>query len=397
MFLKVNSHIKIFSLIISLFLMLNCSNDNDPITYINSIRSTDINARIVADSISIYRSQRDNGSLNVPVTYKAVLLDNDIDSLEWIFPKGEPTQVYESQSTTVNYSKYGSYYSKLILTRVDTLNINNIVSFKDTIEILRPVEISYDESKWSTFITSDSSNWAVLPNDQNVIIRENEVSDEESPFEASASFTGFEDQRLKFSIEYKLTHKNYIENISSESVKLEVLINDLKAFGISRVTDDTYFKQEFYVDNLTDFDFIIKKYPGLSITTWGLSLTQSGTVDLNFDIYDLVNQNKLIGYLDLTQASTSSSSTLDFEALLKINSNGDEFSFGSNIGKSISLDGDPILIKPGARYKITFELEDGVPKSYSIVNESFTSVPIILDENEYYIDASFRNLRIRVE
>lgn len=397
MFLKVNSHIRIFSLIISLFLMLKCSNDNDPITYINSIRSADINARIVADSISIYRSQRDNGSLTVPVTYKAVLLDNDIDSLEWIFPKGEPTHVYESLSTTVNYSKYGSYYSKLILTRVDTLNINNIVSFKDTIEILRPVEISYNESKWSTFITSDSSNWAVLPNGQNVIIRENEVSDVESPFEASASFTGFEDQRLKFSIEYKLTHKNYIENISSESVKLEVLINDLKAFGITRVTDDTYFKQEFYLDNLTDFDFIIKKYPGLSRTTWGLSLTQSGTVDLNLDIYNLVNQNKLIGYLDLTQTSISSSSTLDFEALLKINSNGDEFSFGSNIGKSISLDGDPILIKPGARYKITFELEDGLPKSYSVINENFTSVPIILDENEYYIDASFRNLSISVE
>ena len=36
------------------------------------------------------------------------------------------------------------------------------------------------------------------------------------------------------------------------------MINDLKAFGVSRVTNDTYFRQEFYVDNLTDFDFIIK-------------------------------------------------------------------------------------------------------------------------------------------
>ena len=397
MLVKFFCRIRYLSLLIILFLIYNCSSDSESLTYINSTRSAEIKARIVTDSTAIFRSERDNGSLSVPITYRAVLLDDDIDSLEWIFPNGEPSKVNESLSATVNYSKYGSYNSKLILTRVDTLNLNNIISYKDTIQILRPIEIFYRESNWNTFITSDDSNWVVLPNGQNVIIRENEVSDLESPFEASASFTGFEDQRLKFSIEYKLTHKNYIENISSENIKLEVLISDLKAFGISRVTDDTYFKQEFYVDNLTDFDFIIKKYPGLTRTTWELSLTQSGTVDLNLDIYDLVNQNKLIGYLDLTQTSTSSSSTLDFEALLKINLNGGEFSFGSNIGKSISLDGDPILIEPGAKYKITFELEDGLPKSYIIINENFTSVPIILEENEYFIDASFRNLSIRVE
>ena len=397
MLVKFFCRIRYLSLLIILFLIYNCSSDSESLTYINSTRSAEIKARIVTDSTAIFRSERDNGSLSVPITYRAVLLDDDIDSLEWIFPNGEPSKVNESLSATVNYSKYGSYNSKLILTRVDTLNLNNIISYKDTIQILRPIEIFYRESNWNTFITSDDSNWAVLPNGQNVIIRENEVSDLESPFEASASFTGFEDQRLKFSIEYKLTHKNYIENISSENIKLEVLISDLKAFGISRVTDDTYFKQEFYVDNLTDFDFIIKKYPGLTRTTWELSLTQSGTVDLNLDIYDLVNQNKLIGYLDLTQTSTSSSSTLDFEALLKINLNGGEFSFGSNIGKSISLDGDPILIEPGAKYKITFELEDGLPKSYIIINENFTSVPIKYEETEYFIDASFRNLSIRVE
>ena len=351
----------------------------------------------MADSTSIFRSERDNGSLAIPITYKAVLLDDDIDSLEWIFPKGEPTSVKESLSTTVNYSKYGSYYSKLVLTKIDTLNLNTIVSFKDTIEITRPVEISYIESNWNTFTTSDDSNWAVLPNSQNVTIRENEVSDLDSPFEASTSFTGFEDQRLKFSVEYKLTHKNYIENSVTVNTKLEVLINDLKAFGISRVTDDTYFTQEFYVDNLSDFDFIIKKYPALSSSSWELSLTQSGTADLSVELYDLVNQNKLIGYLDLTQATTTSSSTIGFEGLLKTTSNGNEFSFGSNSGQLMSLDGDPFQIETGNKYKILFSLEDGLPKSYQIINENFTTVPVNLEDNEYYLDASFRRLYISVE
>lgn len=394
---KFISHIKILSGILALLLIYQCSSDQDTTAYITSVRNGEFKARIVADSTSIFRSERDNGSLAIPITYKAVLLDDDIDSLEWIFPKGEPKSVKESLSTTVNYSKYGSYYSKLVLTKIDTLNLNIIVSFKDTIEITRPVEISYNESNWNTFTTSDDSNWAVLPNSQNVIIRENAVSDLDSPFEASTSFTGFEDQRLKFTVEYKLTHKNYIENSVTENTKLEVLINDLKAFGISRVTDDTYFTQEFYIDNLSDFDFIIKKYPALSSSSWELSLTQSGTADLSVELYNLVNQNKLIGYLDLTQVTTTSSSTIGFEGLLKTTSNGNEFSFGSNSGQLMSLDGDPIQIEAGNNYKILFSLEDGLPKSYQIINENFTTVPVNLEDNEYYLDASFRRLYISVE
>lgn len=394
---KFSSHIKILSGLLALLLIYQCSSDQDTTAYITSVRNGEFKARIVADSTSIFRSERDNGSLAIPITYKAVLLDDDIDSLEWIFPNGEPTSVKESLSTTVNYSKYGSYYSKLVLTKIDTLNLNTIVSFKDTIEITRPVEISYKESNWNTFTTSDDSNWAVLPNNQNVIIIENEVSDLGNPFEASASFTGFEDQRLKFSLEYKLTYNNYIENSVTENTKLEVLINDLKAFGISRVTDDTYFTQEFYVDNLSDFDFIIKKYPALSSSSWELSLTQSGTADLSVELYDLVNQNKLIGYLDLTQATTTSSSTTGFEGLLKTTSNGNDFSFGSNSGQLMSLDGNPIQIEAGNNYKILFSLEDGLPKSYQIINENFTTVPVNLEDNEYYLDAIFRKLYISVE
>ena len=397
MVFELSFYIKTLSGLLALLLIYQCSIDRDTTAYITSVRNGEFKARIVADSTSIFRSERDNGSLTIPITYKAVLLDNDIDSLEWIFPDGEPASVKESLSTTINYSKYGSYYSKLILTRVDTLNLNNIILYKDTIQILRPVKIYYMESNWNTYTTSDESNWVVLPNGQNVIIRENEVFDLADPFKASSSFSGFEDQRIKFSIEYKLTYKNYEENTSSENTKLVVMIDDLKAFGISRVTDDTYFKQEFYVDNLTDFDFVINKYPALCRTNWELSLTQSGTTDLTVNMYDLVNQNKLIGYLDLTQTSSSSSSTLNFEALLKISLNGGEYIFGNNSGKSITLDGNPILIEPGNNYKILFELKDGLPNSYQIINENLTTVPIILDENEYYLDASFRNLIIEVD
>ena len=83
--------------------------------------------------------------------------------------------------------------------------------------------------------------------------------------------------------------------------------------------------------------------------------------------------------------------------MLKISLNGGEYIFGNNSGKSITLDGNPILIEPGNNYKILFELKDGLPNSYQIINENLTTVPIILDENEYYLDASFRNLIIEVD
>jgi len=394
--IKFSAHIKSFASGLLLLALAQCSSEDERV-YFTTVRNGEFKARIVADSTLIFRSDRDNGSFTVPITYRAVLLDDEIDSLEWIFPKGDPTNVKESLSTTINYSKYGSYTSKLVLTKVDTLNLNTIVSFKDTIEITRPVQIVYKEMHWNTFTTSDASSWAVLPNSQNVILTENAVSESTNPLLASAAFTGFEDQRLKFSVEYKLTYKNYLENTATQNTKMEILIDDLKAFGISRVTHDTYFTQEFYVDNLTDFDFIIKKYPAISTSSWALSLTQSDTSILSVPLYDLVNQNKLIGYIDLTTTAASSSLPLAYQTLLQFNLEGNQFNFGSNTGQLIKLDGDPISISPGHRYKIVISLEDGLPKSYQLMKEKFTTVPVNLDDNEYYLDASFRRLYISVD
>lgn len=382
---------------IGLSLILNyCSSDTAATTYLRSTRNGDFKARIVADSTSIFRANRNNGELNVDISYKAVLLDDDIDSLEWLFPGGSPSSAKEALSATVNYSNYGKFNSKLVLTKVDTVNLNFIYTYKDTIEISAPIDIIYMESKWDSYTTTDDSNWGVLPNSQNVLIRENQIFDESTPFEASASFTGFMDERLKFSIEYKLTHKNYLENAVTANTKLEVLIDELKAFGVSRVTNDTYFTQEFYVNNLTDFNFIIKKYPALSVSGWQLSLTDSDTLVSDIDLYDLVNQDQLIGYLDLTDLSTSSEITT-FDALLKTSSNGNDFSFGSSSGLTMVLDGNPIQITPGYKYKIIFNLEDGLPQSYQIFSENATNLPTLLEENEYYIDATFRRLFISVD
>ena len=372
-----------------------CTADLESTSYIRVSRNKEIKARIVPDSILIYRSERANGQLNVPITYKAVLLDQEIDSLEWIFPGGNPTSLKEALSAEIIYTDYGSYTSQLVLTQVDTLNLNYIVSYKDTIEVTRPVKIAYEETNWDTFTASNENQWFVLPNSKNVIIRENEVFEQTSPFEARAAFTGFNNQRLKFTVEYKLTHKNYFQNAVSTNTKLEVLIDELKAFGISRVTNDTYFTQEFYIDNLTDFDFIIKKYPALSRSSWELSLSQSGSADSNLALYDLVNQNQLIGYLDLSETNTSSG-TLAF--LLQTNLNGNDFQFGaSDQGQLMALDGTPISLTPGANYKLVFNLEEGLPESYRIIDEKFTTLPVRLEENEYYLDATFRKLLISIE
>ena len=61
------------------------------------------------------------------------------------------------------------------------------------------------------------------------------------------------------------------------------------------------------------------------------------------------------------------------------------------------LDGDPITIKPGSNYKIIFNTEDSLPKSFEILNENFTTIPVNLENNEYYIDATFKNLFISLE
>ena len=154
----------LFFFVFILFCFLKCTLDPSAIEYFRSERNGDFKARIVVDSTNIYRNNRNNGQLSVDIGYKAVLLDSDIDSIEWVFPDGNPENIKETLSTSVNYSNYGSFNSMLILTKVDTIYPNNIYSFKDTIEISRPVEITYKETNWSSFVTTDNNNWLVLPN-----------------------------------------------------------------------------------------------------------------------------------------------------------------------------------------------------------------------------------------
>mgnify|MGYP001491886674 FL=1 len=385
-----------FSVLISIYLLINCTADNNSVDYIRSIRSGDFKARIVIDSSEIYRSNRNNGQLSVDIKYKAVLLDSEIDSIEWLFPGGNPDSEKEVLATSINYSDYGTFNSQLVLTKVDTVGLNKIFSYKDTIDISKPLEIIYKEMDWGSFTTTDNENWIVLPNNQNVIIRENQVFESNSPFESFASFKGFKNQKLKFKVDYKLSYKNPLANSITQNTKIEVLINDLKIFGVSGVTDSEYFTQEFYVNNLEDFDFKIRKPPSLSNSAWTLSLTSSGTTLPDVQLYDLVNQNKIVGYLNLEETSTSSETTL-INAQLITSLNGTTYNFGVTNQQNIGLDGSEFQIKPGSNYKIIFKTEDGLPKSYEILNEDFTSIPVSLGNNEYYLDATFRKLYISIE
>ena len=379
-----------------LHLFINCTTDSNSIEYIRSVRSGDFKARIVIDSTIIYRSNRNNGQLSVDVEYKAILLDSDIDSIGWLFPGGNPESEKESLGTSVNYSDYGTFNSQLIITKVDTVGLNKIFSYKDTIDISKPLEIIYKEKNWSSFTTTDNTNWIVLPNNQNVIIRESQVFESDTPFESFASFKGFENKKLKFTIDYKLSYKNLLENNLTQNTKIEVLINDLKIFGVSGVTDNEYFTQEFYVNNLDDFDFKIRKPPSLSNSDWALSLTSSGTTIADVQLYDLVNQNKIIGYLNLEETSTASGTTM-IDAQLNTTLNGTVYNFGVTNQQNLGLDGSPFQIKPSSNYKIIFNTEDSLPISYEILNENFTSIPVSLEKNEYYLDATFRKLYISVE
>ena len=379
-----------------LHLFINCTTDSNSIEYIRSVRSGDFKARIVIDSTTIYRSNRNNGQLSVDVEYKAILLDSEIDSIGWLFPGGNPKSEKESLATSVNYSDYGTFNSKLIITKVDTVGLNKIFSYKDTIDISKPLEIIYKEKNWSSFTTTDNTNWVVLPNNQNVIIRESQVFESDTPFESFASFKGFENKKLKFTIDYKLSYKNLLENNLTQNTKIEVLINDLKIFGVSGVTDNEYFTQEFFVNNLDDFDFKIRKPPSLSNSDWALSLTSSGTTIADVQLYDLVNQNKIIGYLNLGETSTASGTTM-IDAQLNTTLNGTVYNFGVTNQQNLGLDGSPFQIKPGSNYKIIFNTEDSLPISYEILNENFTSIPVSLEKNEYYLDATFRKLYISIE
>jgi hypothetical protein len=79
-----------------------CTPDPSAIEYFRSERNGDFKARIVVDSTNIYRNNRNNGQLSVDIEYKAVLLDSDIDSIEWVFPHGNPENIKETLSTSVN-------------------------------------------------------------------------------------------------------------------------------------------------------------------------------------------------------------------------------------------------------------------------------------------------------
>jgi hypothetical protein len=110
----------------------------------------------------------------------------------------------------------------------------------------------------------------------------------------------------------------------------------------------------------------------------------------------LVNQNKIIGYLNLEETSTASGTTM-IDAQLNTTLNGTVYNFGVTNQQNLGLDGAPFQIKSGSNYKIIFNTEDSLPISYEILNENFTSIPVSLEKNEYYLDATFRKLYISIE
>ena len=88
--IHLNFYSKTVLLVVALGAFQFCTSDLEGSNYIRAERQGDFKARIVVDSTKLYRSSRNSGQLNVDVKYKAVLLDTDIDSLEWIFPNGNP-------------------------------------------------------------------------------------------------------------------------------------------------------------------------------------------------------------------------------------------------------------------------------------------------------------------
>lgn len=425
----------------------------------------DYSAAITIDSIAIKRDSKNGSNVSTSINYQVITYE-DVDSIQWIFSGGSPEKVADILNPEITYSGYGNFPAQLILTKYDTLSDNKIFIRRDTIVPEESVAVYFEEKDWDptqwilstvgsnttwnpqdpSATSSDSlSEWTSFPFSNMVILRETSIQDTPNPYKRTAQFSGFNDQRLRISFDFKVSRKGGSKRFTGDGRKFDLVVDGFNRMQVNKTPNDEYQKAAISLQDATDFEIEIIKYPGLSLGAWeliatplpticqeteeegdtvsgsassttGSSTTSSSTSSSNtttsatassststttptasstavpetpttISLYQEYNTtDELFGFVSVTEP--------EGYFYLNYTQSQQSYQFGTEDGTTLSLTAPcPITLKQG-NYKIFVNLDEGFPNSYNTVKllPSTTFSSTIVDP--FLFDIYIKNFKI---
>ena len=449
-----------------LFLLLLTHCTEEPLTLLPEDRvvinqvSEDYFATITRDSTDIIRSIKNGSEVQTTIKYQAITYE-DIDSIQWVF-SGATTETKIQMSTlkpSVDYEGYGLFPAQLILTKYDTVSENKITIRRDTLSTETPVSVIFEEKDWSatdwvegstagtnSMTTANTSSlttnsWTSFPFSNMVILKEVNVSSTPVPYVRSTQFSGFQDQRLRLTFEYKITRKGGSKRFTGSNKKFDVVVDGFTRMQIAKTPNDTYQNAFISLEEARDFDIQLIKYPGMTLASWeltptalpticqepvtttptstttsytGTSTTTTSTTTVNtptatisstavssststtpsetltniqlFHEYDAIDE--MFGYIEVTEEKRY------YYLNYRQAPGSPPYQFGTDGNETLSLTADcPIELTQG-KYKVFVYLDEGFPAAYTAIKlpNSATYSSTIVDP--HFFDLFIKNFKI---
>ena len=421
--------------------------------------SQDYSAIITLDSTSIKRDSKDGSIVQTSINYQAQVYE-DIDSIQWIFEGGTPPLISQVLNPSVDYTGYGNFPSQVILTRYDSLSDNKIVIRRDTVTPIENLKVYFEEKSWdanewimdsgpsgtswnpqlpSATNSGTANTWTSFPFSNMVILKEINILTKTVPYRRTASFSGFNNQRVRISFDYKVNQKGTSRRFTGNSPKFDLVVNGFNRLQIKKTLNNEYQIASVSLDDATDFDIEIIKYPGLAQAAWELTPTSlpavcqatiatSAATASSTTVSSSVNSGSNSSTLSQTASSSTATSTgsntasgtaldsiLLFEEsnnlnrifgyvsvpttqtgyfYLQYNTATESYVFGTEDQNNLILSAPcPIELNQG-NYKLFVTLDEGFPSSFNAVKlgVSATLSDTILDP--YFFDLYIKNFKI---
>ena len=355
----------------------SCTVEQDDVNKIFTTRFNSL-SQINIDSLEVFRHDRDN-NLDVQINYQANTYSTIYDTIKWEFPGGTPSKIVDVSEASVIYDKYGTYTTKMVLLRYDTLNYGNISVQVDTITLNNKLAIKYKEKNWSAYQTN--ANW------QNVgsyltYIDVNDVYDNNDPIALISNFSGFENKKVRIKFKFKVALNNPISDsyyVNRKNIQFKV--NGFTKYSLTGVENDKYYSAYVSIPDKEEFELKFEVFPPLVSSDWRIS-NNSNSIPM-YRLSDHDQNNFLLGYSDL---SSSSSATIELNDL----------SFGSRDMTYLSTSDTTKILLPQGESKILVKMQDELPRSFEIFKEGSRQTGTSMSNYEYFYKLFIKDLIIEV-
>jgi hypothetical protein len=319
--------------------------------------SKDFSALITLDSTSIKRDTKDGSQVQTSINYQAQIYE-DIDSIQWIFEGGTPPTISQVLNPSVDFTGYGNFPSQIILTKYDTLSDNKIVIQRDTVSPNENLKVYFEEKNWDgtewsmedstsgtswnpqvpSSTTSQTGNtWTSFPFSNMVILKETNILTKAVPYRRTANFSGFNNQRIRISFDYKVSQKVTSRRFTGNSPKFDMVVNGFSRLQINKTLNNEYQAASVSISEATDFDIEIIKYPGLAQAAWELTPTSLPAVCQPASSNNTASATST-ATASATTSSSAASGTSTSSSSSQIPNNATGSSTGSNTSSVATVD-----------------------------------------------------------